>query len=288
MQSSSDEDWGQDASWEQARLLTQTMHMSLEHVMRLISSGSLDLTPDYLRIGRWEIRRQSRLIESLLLNMPVPPIYLAEESRGRYVIIDGYQRLTAIYRYLNNEFRLQGVGVLPGLRNRSFEELGPEFRTALEMQLITVVTIPRQTSSFVRYEVFLRLNTGGKPLSVQQVRMAAFPGPLNDALIQFSQDDFLWGQLKASARRDMTDVAYVLRFLSMAHMDDPWTHPTQRMLDEFIATHAHDSPDEIDSYREWFQRSIRACEAIWANTLSSATGILDGSIASWQKYTMYK
>ena len=104
-------------------LVLQTSDFSLQGLKEMVDSNIIDLSPKYQRRERWGIDRQSELIESFLLNVPVPPIYLAEEDYGVYSIIDGKQRITAVSDYLNNTFTLAGLIEFSDLNGLSFKSL---------------------------------------------------------------------------------------------------------------------------------------------------------------------
>jgi hypothetical protein len=100
----------------------------------------------------------------------VPAVYLAEERRSRFTVIDGKQRLTAIAGFLNDEFKLTSIPLLPQLEGLYFSELSLAKQSALNMRPLRAVTIIRQTPEWIKYEVFIRLNTGGQPLNYQEIR----------------------------------------------------------------------------------------------------------------------
>lgn len=256
--------------WEGDDLVIQSSDMALMNVASLAHSGALDLSPRFQRRNRWERPRQSRLMESFLLNIPVPPVYLAEDRRGRFTVIDGKQRLTAISKFLNSEYRLIGLEYLPQLEGVTFEDLPPSTQSTLNMRPLRAVTIMRQTPEWMKYEVFLRLNTGGQPLNYQEIRNVAFPGPLNDAIIDTSEDPFLHRQLKirsesSSAYALMTDVTYVLRFLALSVNWRDFNGNLQGTLDRFMLEHHKEGRKEVHQHIARFRRSLRACQAIWAD-----------------------
>ena len=256
------------SDWRQGDLVVQSSDMALMNVASLAQSGALDLSPKFQRRNRWDRSRQGRLIESFLLNIPVPAVYLAEERRGRFTVIDGKQRLTAIASFLNNEFSLARLPLLPELEGLSFSELSLAQQSDLNLRPIRAVIIMRQTPDWIKYEVFIRLNTGGQPLNYQEIRNVAFPGPLNDAIIDLSEDSFLRQQLKIRSENSsnyalMTDVTYVLRFLALREYWADFSGSLQGTLDRFMLKHSHDSEREVHEHRERFIRAIRACEAIW-------------------------
>src|SRR4051794_37189186 len=139
----------------------------------------IDLSPKHQRRERWEIERQSELIESFLLNVPVPPIYLAEEEYGIYSIIDGKQRINAVSGYLNNAFKLKRLSEFSELNGSRFRNLPKALQSALRVRPhLRVITLLKQSHTRLKYEVFVRLNRGGIRLNNQEIRNVAFRGEL--------------------------------------------------------------------------------------------------------------
>ena len=188
----------------------------------MVESGAIDLKPGFQRRERWNPNKQSALIESFLMNVPVPPIYLAEEDDGTYTAIDGKQRLRAIADYFYGRFSLKNLESMTAAEGLRMRDLPTEIVNALTLRpYLRVVTLLRQTDEMLKYEVFLRLNRGGEALNAQEIRNVAFRGPLNDRIYQLSENQFLRRQLKidsekSSAYRAMVDAEYVLRYPSEA------------------------------------------------------------------------
>jgi hypothetical protein len=183
-------------------------------------------------------------------------------------VIDGKQRLTAISKFLNNEYRLSNLEYLPRLEGMLFDDLAPSLQGALNMRPLRAVTIMRQTPEWMKYEVFIRLNTGGQPLNYQEIRNVAFPGLLNDSIISVSGDSFLQHQLKirsetSSAYALMDDVSYVLRFLALSAEWREFSGNLQGTFNRFMLEHYKENRKEVDQHIQRFLRSLRACESIW-------------------------
>nr|WP_286311808.1 DUF262 domain-containing protein [Agromyces mangrovi] len=232
------------------------------------ASGSLDLSPRYQRRNRWDRDRQSQLIESFLLNVPVPPVYLAEEARGVFAVIDGKQRLTAISQFLNNEFALTKLQLRPDLEGLRFRDLTAEASAAIGMRPLRAVTILRKTPDWVKHEVFVRLNRGGQPLNAQEIRNVAFAGPLNDRIIRLAEHPFLHRQLKISSQEsaayaDMSDVETVLRFFALSASWRLFGGSLRNALDEFMQQHYEAGPSRIAELSERFYRAIGWAERLW-------------------------
>jgi hypothetical protein len=257
-------------AWVNNDLVVQSSDMALMNVASLANSGALDLSPRFQRRNRWDRQRQSRLIESFVINVPVPPVYLAEERRGRFSVIDGKQRLTAIAQFLNDEYRLSGTNITSELDGLRFSELPAAVIGTLNMRPIRAVTVLRQTPDAIKYEVFLRLNTGGEPLNAQEVRNVAFPGLLNDKIIELSEHPFLRRQLKIRSEAsppyaDMTDVEYVLRFFAMAKYWRNLGGSMRRALDEFMLRNHDIGISRVEEHTYRFHRAIDACQMIWGD-----------------------
>jgi Protein of unknown function DUF262 len=137
----------------------------------------VNLRPDYQRRHRWDQKKQSRLIESLLMNVPVPPIFLFENELSRYEVMDGQQRLTSIIEFYSNTLELQGLEVWTNLQGKKYKDLPLKLRRGLDRRRISAVTplaesLPASQELFpdIRRQVFERLNTGGTALNHQELR----------------------------------------------------------------------------------------------------------------------
>jgi hypothetical protein len=126
----------------QTKLVIQTAELPLGTLADMIESGTIDLKPSFQRRERWDQEKQSALIESFILNVPVPPIYLTEEDYGRYIAIDGKQRLSSIAGYINSRFRLKNLASFSELEGYLFSDLPNEIRNALKIRpFLRVVTL---------------------------------------------------------------------------------------------------------------------------------------------------
>lgn len=254
----------------QSELVTQTADLPLGTLAQMVEEGSIDLTPGFQRRERWNPEDQSALIESFLLNVPVPPIYLAEEDDGRYTAIDGKQRLRAIADYLSGRFSLRGLDSLVQAEGRKFEDLPSEIINALRLRpYLRVVTLLKQTNERLKYEVFLRLNRGGEELNQQEIRNVAFRGNLNDEIYGCAENDFLKNQLKivsekSQAYRRMQDAEFVLRFLALSANPSEFRGSLARHMDNYMLLHQDASMDEAQRLVSPFNTAIERCEGIWA------------------------
>jgi len=209
---------------------TQNIEYDLETLVKKIKGGIIKLDPDYQRRHRWDDTKSSRLIESLVLNIPIPLIYLSqdvdvdvEQDLARYSVIDGQQRLRAIVRYFSNEFELEGLEVLDKLNKTFYEDLPPFLRRRLEERTIRCLRIDSTIDPQVKYDIFERLNSGAVKLEAQELRNAAARGPFNDLLKDLAQNSDYRVMLQIDPKnpkdskkvQKMLDVEYVLRFFAL-------------------------------------------------------------------------
>lgn len=238
----------------------------------MASSKAIDIAPDYQRRERWKLSAESALIESFLLNVPVPPVYLAEDDFGTYSVIDGKQRITAISKYLNGEFALRDLKKYKEIDGLTFGELPPSLRNALSIRpYLRVVTLLKQTDPQLKYEVFTRLNTGGQPLLAQEIRNALYRGPLNDLLFDLGTHAFLRKQLKIltqkeSAYTEMQDVEMTLRYFTLKDQWREFSGDYRRSMDGFMAAHKNALSADLQRMRSDFNDTISRCKALWGKS----------------------
>jgi hypothetical protein len=250
-------------------LVLQTSDFSLQGLKEMVDDSIIDLSPKYQRRERWQVDRQSELIESFLLNVPVPPIYLAEEEYGIYSIIDGKQRITAVADYLNNSFALKGLSEFHELNGARFRDLPKTLQSALRVRpYLRVITLLKQSHPRLKYEVFIRLNRGGISLNNQEIRNVAFRGPLNDAIYIAGENTLLRDALKiegpkSAAFQQMQDAEYVLRFLTLNSSWDRFSGSLSKSMDEFMLEHREADAQEAGDLIEPFNEAIDRTAALW-------------------------
>lgn len=253
----------------QDRLVLQASDMSLETVAAMVEGASIDTQTAYQRRERWTAKKQSALIESFLLNIPIPPVYLAEESYGKYSVIDGKQRLTSITAFMRGKIALSELEKFKILEGAHFEDLPGDLKNALKIRpYVRVITLLKQSDPDLKYEVFERLNTGGEALEAQEIRNAAFRGPFNDLLFELSEAPFLRQQLKIEKNTEptylqMQDVEYVLRFFTMKETWRDFSGDYRRSMDAYMQANQKLSKEEIARFRLQFTTSLSRCEDFW-------------------------
>jgi len=254
----------------QSALVLQQSDLSLQSISDMVDSGAIDVSPKYQRRERWGLEKNSGLIESFLLNIPVPPIYLAEDEYGVYSVIDGKQRVTAINKFLRGEFELTDLDKFVELEGCKFKNLPDSLSNALKIRpYLRVVTLLRQSDPDLKHEVFLRLNKAGVVLNSQEIRNVAFRGELNNMLFDMSEEFYLSNQLKVTTQskifREMIDVQYVLRFFTVREYWDNFPGNMDVAMDNYMQNFHKITKPKVKVLENIFKRSLEFCETVWGD-----------------------
>jgi len=266
------------ASLKQAS--TQALDISFNELLDMASGGELNITPEYQRLFRWSEGQRSRFVESLLLEMPVPPIFVIEEEEGTYQLIDGLQRISS-YLHLRGKLdaphldppvkrgdmlRLSDCDIVHALNGLSYDDLPAALQIRLKRAFIRMEVIRKETDPRFKYHMFKRLNTGGEILSDQQVRNAAIrmlSGEFPDFLIQLSKYakfKICTTYLTQERRLSAFDQELVLRFFALKNVRDRFKHEVSDFLTDYmekIADPLENEPFDYDNEQAAFQKTFR-------------------------------
>ncbi len=240
------------------RIFTDKLDPPVDSLYRRWKDGDLILDPIFQRRKVWDDSRSSKLIESALLEVPLPVFYLAESYDSTVEVIDGQQRLNAFFKYIDNDYSLRNLKALPDFNKKKFKELNKPAKNHIRNYPLRTVTFKKESDENLRFDIFERLNTGAVPLNQQELRNCVYRGPYNQLLIELSEDPdfmFLLG-LKTSERR-MKDVEYVLRFSAFYHSTYLKYKPSMaRFLTEEMKEYQKISDEKALKLRMAFKNSI--------------------------------
>lgn len=282
-QAASDGDIAEKVSANQLRIVRSSMDLTLHSLRKSMrESNYIDMHPGYQRRHRWDRKKRSRLIESLLLNIPIPPIFLFESDLNRYEVMDGSQRLEAITGYLDNGFKLSGLEFLTELNGNSFEEITPTMQRSLLRRTINAIVLlaettrPEEFGIDVRMVIFNRLNTGGVRLNPQELRNALYPSDFNTMLTRVSEWDIFrdtWGiprytpeekeavpkSVKSNALyKTMADCELVLRFFAIREtVSNGRQGSLRRIMDATMSAHKGDSDAIVAQFEQEYRRTLK-------------------------------
>lgn len=211
---------------------TQTIEYDLETLVKKIEKGLINLNPDYQRKHRWDVEKSSKLIESLILNIPIPTIYLSydvdvdtPDDGARFSVIDGQQRLTAIVLFFQNKYALKGLKLLEKLNGCYYRDLPDFLYRRLEERTIKCLRIDSTVDPQVKYDIFERLNSGSVKLEAHELRNAVYRGAFNEACKKLAENADFRSLLQVPSKPELTsqhskvkkmeDVELVVRFAAL-------------------------------------------------------------------------
>ena len=244
----------------------QSYDLSIQTLFEQWNSGMV-IIPEYQREYIWDDAKASRLIESLILNIPIPPIYIAELPDGGYEIVDGHQRVRAIVRYFCNEFKLSGLRVLIEYQGKNNNELPLREQRVLKMRMLRTVIITLESHPNMKFEIFERLNTGSILLNPQELRNALYRGSFNDMLRKDLVNNSIFRALigKRSPRKRMVDEELILRFFALKDDYDIYKTPLKRFLNEYMDKHKHEGHDWLKEQKSVFVRTITKINQVFGH-----------------------
>jgi hypothetical protein len=232
-----------------------------------IDHEEIDLAPEFQRRARiWDPGRKSRLIESILLRIPLPVFYVASDAQEAWSVVDGLQRLTTIHDFLKNEFVLNGLEYLVQFDRCHFNDLPRNMQRRIEETELVVNVIQPGTPEEVMFNIFSRINTGGLTLNAQEIRHALNKGPARGFLKDLANSNaFLRATAESVSDLRMTSRECALRFLAF-HMTS-WHEYAANDLDGFLNAAMqrlnHVGSNILREYRNNFERAMGTAYAIF-------------------------
>ena len=228
---------------------SESLDLSFGEVVNMSKAKELIIAPEYQRLFRWSPEQKSRLVESVLLELPIPPIFVIENSDGVFELIDGLQRISTILQFIEPEVLgleplvLEGCDIIEGLNKLAYGQLPLSLRLSLKRSSVRTIVIKKQSKSFLRYEMFKRLNTGGALLAPQEIRNCSFR-MLGDEGVNFytslmelaSLPSFkaTIALLPAEELEKKTNEELVLRFFAAKNNRDMFRGSVRDWLDDYM------------------------------------------------------
>ncbi len=206
-------------SYPNLTIKIEKVQYSIFELNRRYKKDLILLDPSFQRNFVWNKKQQSELIESVIMGIPLPIIYLAENKDGKLIVVDGRQRLTTFFEFLDNSFALRDLKTLPQINKMKFKDLEkqyPQYATTIEDFQLIIQIIKYPTPDQVRFDIFDRVNRGGTPLNKQEMRNALYQGKATELLENLAQsDEFKLATGNAISGKHMKDRYIILRAISI-------------------------------------------------------------------------
>jgi hypothetical protein len=204
--------------YDPEKINVRTREPTLEQLLRRIDEAALDLAPDFQRHANiWKDEAKSRLIESILIRIPLPAFYIDATDEDKWLVVDGLQRLSALKQFMSDKtLRLCGLEYLNNFEGKTYDEIERRYQRRIEETQVTVYLIEKGTPPEVKYNIFKRINTGGLPMSPQELRHALNPGKATKFLAKLATSNEFKQVTKLSNLRKMRmdDREFILGFLA--------------------------------------------------------------------------
>lgn len=253
--------------------------INVYNLMERLEHDEIDLMPGFQRRGNlWSLEKQSRLIESLMLKIPIPAFYFDVADENRWVVIDGLQRLTAFRNFLvgtkdnsaaknvREKKKLVGLQYLRDLNGFTLDELPRQYARRIKETALIAFTVEKGTPDGVVFNIFQRINTGGVALNDQEIRQALYQGPATELIQRLAESkEFLDATQRAISPERMVDREYVTRFLAFTLLDyrveykgniDDFLIKVMRLLNTY-------KPEKLDEISKDFLRVMVTCHRIF-------------------------
>lgn len=281
------EDTGEDTiriqrPWNPDQIRVNTSQFSLRNILDQIDEGSIELAPDFQRLRVWRADQKSLLVESLLLQIPLPAFYFAEDADGSFRVVDGLQRLSTLHAFVRggaDGFALGKLEHLDDLKDLRFGDLPVPFQRRINNTQLIVNVIDPTTPRGVTYEIFKRINTGGTPLNGQEIRHCMSSPRSRDILYRMTHTDAFaratGGRLTDHIR--MNDREMALRFAAF------WfkglvTYQERPVMETFLM----DATELLDDSKQVPDKQVAELEAAFERAMSHAYLIFgDHAFRKW-------
>lgn len=236
--------------------------LSVFELIRRLNQQRLIINPEFQRNLVWDIKKKSRFVESIILDFPIPPLFFNQQIDGKYVVVDGLQRITTLQQFLNNEFKLKGLKSLDYLNDCSFNDLADisGFQARIEDKKLLAFVIKPSVPIKVVHDIFNRINTGGTQLNKQEVRNAIYNGKSTRLLKELSETKYFKQAINNGlSPKRMKDQEAVLRCLAFQIFD--YSKEYKGNISDFVELameKINKMPDEeIHELKQGFERTMK-------------------------------
>ncbi|MBN1639135.1 MAG: DUF262 domain-containing protein [Ignavibacteriales bacterium] len=206
-----------DIPKEKRKLETASYDYSVDFLYNHIRNGKIILEVPFQRRFIWKNDKCSRLIESLIMNVPIPPIYLSEEKDGKWLVIDGLQRLSAITSFYQNEYFLVDLEIVKELNGMKYKDLPPRAKSLLSDGMLRIIVIKQESHPDIKFDIFMRLNNGAVNLNDQELRNCLYRGKIIELAKKLANNEQYLSILNTDKPDPrFADVEYILRYFAFS------------------------------------------------------------------------
>ena len=271
-------------------LSTDRLDMSFGEIMSMYERDEIIIDPDFQRLFRWDTYQKTRFIESILIGIPVPPIFVAEDEHGRWELVDGLQRISTVFSFFGilknaqdkNDWVMCKGDLTDELDNLACKDLPLKFKLNIKRATCRIEIIKWNSAFDMRYELFNRLNTGGSELTDQEIRNAIFRGVSKEFNIFLrncaEHDKFV--QIIQPTERQLEQLymdELVLRFCALTDGQDDLSENISQHMTNYMKKAVAD-PDRIPQLKESFENLINLLYPVGKEVFRGSNNVFSTSL----------
>lgn len=246
---------------EERRLRTETYDFTVSTLIDYLNQGHIFI-PNFQRGYVWNKTQASRLIESLVINCPIPVIYLSQNADETLSVIDGNQRINSIKLFINNEYDLKGLSAYPELEGLYFDDLDPRLQRHILNRTLRCICILKDTHPQIKFDVFERLNTGSIKLSAHELRHGMYMGELMKTIEELSSNSVFKSLTMTQNDKRMKADELALRFFAFSEGWESYNKPMSEFLNKFCDRHRNPKDTELLEYKSKFLDTISKVQRV--------------------------
>ena len=248
---------------EDKQVFTEKKDVPLSTLKEMVDDGDIIPNPEYQRDYVYTDKQASKLVESVLMGIPIPTIYLCVEEDNTYSVIDGQQRITSLVRYLKNDFALNGLQELNELNGKCYKDLSKDIQKKLKSSSLSTISLLKQSTA-LKYEIFARLNQGAVKLNPQELRNCIYRGTFNKMLDDIAATNPHLHNLFHDDNNRKSYQERILRFFALRNYQD-YQSSMLKTMNSYMELHRNDEEDEIKAAKDRFNNTIDIIKQVLGN-----------------------
>ena len=248
---------------EDKQVFTEKKDFPLSTLREMVDDGDIIPNPEYQRDYVYTDKQASKLVESVLMGIPIPTIYLCVEEDNTYSVIDGQQRITSLVRYLKNDFALNGLQELNELNGKCYKDLSKDIQKKLKSSSLSTISLLKQSTD-LKYEIFARLNQGAVKLNPQELRNCIYRGTFNKMLDDIAATNPHLHNLFHDDNNRKSYQERILRFFALRNYQD-YQSSMLKTMNSYMELHRNDEEDEIKAAKDRFNNTIDIIKQVLGN-----------------------
>ena len=242
--------------------------LPLTTIKEMFEDHDIISQPDFQREFKDDIKIGSKLVESMIIGIPIPPVYLCSESDGTFSVIDGQQRMTLFVNFMQNKYALKGLEELTDLNGKKYGDLDKIYQKILKQGTLNCIILENENSD-LKYEIFARLNQGATKLTPQELRNCLYRGSFNNMIEDIAENNKYLEKLFVTANRGKKYQEYILRFFALRNYIE-YKSALKTEMNRYMEKHQNDDEKSIAEAKKLFNTKIEIVKQVFGDDIFCA------------------